>query len=280
MSTTPAITRTFSGIDPTQPGGLDRLFAFHRSLFGDSVMEAEGEGEGPGGQTTGQTTDQTGGQTGGQEGSATETTDGQTGGDGGGEGEPQGKPAGPNGFPEGTPVAEMTDGQQAAYWKHHARKHEDAVKALSGQVQTDRAAQAKALEEAVTAAREAARIEARAEAAQASVVMVATGRLTDAGLDQAAAEVITGALNAAAFIGEDGHVDATRLSSYLDTIAPRKGGSGTGPLGHAPGVRGTWPDLGQGAQGGGTATGLDAGAALFEAERAKRNGTTNTISNG
>lgn len=38
------------------------------------------------------------------------------------------------GFPENTPVADMTAEQQAKYWQHQARKHEDrAKKALSPQ---------------------------------------------------------------------------------------------------------------------------------------------------
>lgn len=36
------------------------------------------------------------------------------------------------GYPEGTPVRAMTPEQQAAYWRHHARKHEDALKGKTG----------------------------------------------------------------------------------------------------------------------------------------------------
>ena len=44
---------------------------------------------------------------------------------------PQGTPAtgpqdGPNGFPEGTALSEMTPTQRESYWRHHARRHEDA----------------------------------------------------------------------------------------------------------------------------------------------------------
>lgn len=37
-------------------------------------------------------------------------------------------PVDDKGFPEGTPVAEMTAEQQAAYWKHQARKHEERAR--------------------------------------------------------------------------------------------------------------------------------------------------------
>lgn len=38
--------------------------------------------------------------------------------------------SGERGYPENTPVADMTVEQQAAYWKSHARKHEDRLKAI------------------------------------------------------------------------------------------------------------------------------------------------------
>lgn len=36
--------------------------------------------------------------------------------------------AGPDGFPQNTSVADMAPEQQAAYWKHHAQKHEKRTK--------------------------------------------------------------------------------------------------------------------------------------------------------
>lgn len=38
--------------------------------------------------------------------------------------------AGPDGFPPSTPVADMAPEQQAAYWRHQAKKHEKAYKAF------------------------------------------------------------------------------------------------------------------------------------------------------
>ncbi|YCU50355.1 hypothetical protein ACRYGS_09580 [Mycobacteroides abscessus] len=35
------------------------------------------------------------------------------------------------GFPADTPVAQMTDAQQAAYWKHYSREHEGKAKAFT-----------------------------------------------------------------------------------------------------------------------------------------------------
>ncbi|MEW1551356.1 hypothetical protein [Streptomyces tsukubensis] len=47
--------------------------------------------------------------------------DPEGGGGGGGTGVPQ---LNEHGYPDSTPVADMSAEQQAAYWKHHARKHE------------------------------------------------------------------------------------------------------------------------------------------------------------
>lgn len=48
--------------------------------------------------------------------------------------EPVTPPATPpaKGFPEGVAIAEMTEAQQTAYWKHYARQHEDTVKGFGG----------------------------------------------------------------------------------------------------------------------------------------------------
>lgn len=43
----------------------------------------------------------------------------------------QGTPAvGERGYPENTPVADMSADQQVAYWRSHARKHEDRLKSI------------------------------------------------------------------------------------------------------------------------------------------------------
>lgn len=54
---------------------------------------------------------------------------------------------GDRGYPENTPLAQMNVDQQAAYWKFHARKHENAVKGL-GLTPGNEAAELQALREA------------------------------------------------------------------------------------------------------------------------------------
>lgn len=66
------------------------------------------------------------------------------------------------GYPEGTSVRDMTPEQQAAYWRHHARKHEDALKG-----QRAEADKAREREQAITA--ENASLKARIELLNAAV---------------------------------------------------------------------------------------------------------------
>lgn len=72
----------------------------------------------------------------------------------GGSGTPDPKPAevvdppkGPE-FPADTAVKDMTPEQQAAYWKHHAQKHENRVKAFGGVTPEQARKNAEDLEEA------------------------------------------------------------------------------------------------------------------------------------
>ncbi|CRK59067.1 hypothetical protein [Alloactinosynnema sp. L-07] len=74
----------------------------------------------------------TGGGGGGGGGQSGGTTGTGAGGDGAGN-QGNGSGAGTTddrGYPANTPVAEMSAGQQAAYWKFHSRKHEDQLKGL------------------------------------------------------------------------------------------------------------------------------------------------------
>lgn len=43
-----------------------------------------------------------------------------------------------HGFPDGKPVAEMTSEHQVAYWKHHARKHEQRANAAPDAAEVER----------------------------------------------------------------------------------------------------------------------------------------------
>lgn len=94
-----------------------------------------GDGTGTGGQQGGQGGGQAGGADGGQNGggqAGTGAAGGQNTGQQSGAGQ-GGSGAGTGddrGYPANTPVAEMTAEQQTAYWRYHARKHENAYKGL------------------------------------------------------------------------------------------------------------------------------------------------------
>ena len=77
--------------------------------------------------------------------------------------------AGDRGYPENTPVADMTAEQQAAYWRTHARKHEDRLKAIDvtpEELTRLRAADAEMQKLADASRTDMERIEARATAAE------------------------------------------------------------------------------------------------------------------
>ena len=88
---------------------------------------------------------------------------------------PEAPSQGDKGYPEGTPLTEMTEAQQLAYWKHHARRHEDTVKAYKGltpqqvadmqtELQEAKDAKLSADDKALKVVREEAAKQARAEA--------------------------------------------------------------------------------------------------------------------
>lgn len=148
-----------------------------------------------------------------------------------------------HGYPDRTPVAEMAVEQQAAYWKHHARKHENAAKSREDydaiKAERDRLKQAgmspdeKVLEEAKQAAANAARAEVTGT--YAARLVAAELRAALAGkvpADKIGAQVEF--LDHTKFLTGDGEVDAAKVSAYA---------AGVSPAGEP------WPDMGQGNRG-------------------------------
>jgi hypothetical protein len=79
---------------------------------------------------------------------------------------------GERGYPENTPVADMTAEQQAAYWRTHARKHEDRLKAIDvtpEELARLREADAEMQKLADASRTDMERVEARATAAEQRV---------------------------------------------------------------------------------------------------------------
>ena len=239
------------GIDLTAPGGIAALLDFHRRTFGDARMEGEaGAAAGTAAGTGATTATTTTAKATGTETAATEAAK-------------PGESSTEHGFPGNKPLAEMTGEQREAYWKFHARKHEERatatadrdtiaaeLAALKASMQTD-------AEKAVEAAKTSAKAEGRRELlpalVQAEFRAAVSGRLTKEQI-----EVILAPLDPTKFLTADGgQVDTDKVQLYVDGIAPAGGKK--------------WPDMGQGKRGDTTkTTGVSAGRSLYEDRHAKK----------
>ncbi len=128
-----------------------------------------------------------------------------------------------SGYPANTPVREMTDAQQAAYWKSKSRGWEskakgredyDAIKterdALKQSVLTD---QEKAVQQAVDAA------VAQARTASDATIAALEARL--ALIDAGVPPKLAAALNPAAVTGDDGQIDPEKVAA-LNLSTPKQ----------------------------------------------------------
>lgn len=162
------------------------------------------------------------------------------------------------GFPADTPVKDMSIDQQAAYWKHYARQHEERAKPFKDltpealQALRDKADQHDALErelmsdkdKAVATARDEATAETTAKFAEKLVK--AEFKSASAGrLDADRLNAILAPLDLTKFLDKSGDVDEAKVTAYVDSVAPAKApaqrgpsstGLGTAP--HTPGERG------------------------------------------
>lgn len=160
---------------------------------------------------------------------------------GGDAGEGGGQQQEDRGYPADTPVAEMTEAQQAAYWKYHSRhwqaraegrKDYDQIKnerdQLKAQTQT---AEEKAIEDA--------RAEGRAEALKEYAPRVARGTLISAlatrGMKREEIDAQLEFVDLSKFVTADGETDADKVEAYVQGVAPSTGQ--------------TWPDMGAGRRG-------------------------------
>ena len=147
-----------------------------------------------------------------------------------------------NGFPAATPVNEMTPEQQAAYWRHEAKKQQKRAEKFEGigdpdKIRADIAAAEKAAEDARLAAMsesEKALEAARKEAREAGIAEGSGKWLKDAVqshvalLSQAPGETpeetkarVNGVLqyiDPTQFVGSDGALDAEKLTSFANSL--------------------------------------------------------------
>lgn len=142
---------------------------------------------------------------------------------------------GENDFPANTPVAEMTAPQQIAYWKHHARKHEqrvqgmsdyDALKATAEKYTQLVAASQTETERAVAEARRQGRTEALTEAGSELVDQWMRAAADHARVPQESVDALLPNLDRTKFLNPQGGVDTDKVLAFVrSALAP----SGTAP---------------------------------------------------
>jgi hypothetical protein len=224
-----------------------------------------------------------------------------------------GIPVGEHVFPENTPLEAMSGDQREAYWRFHARRHEDRWKAMGDYEQLKAKAaqydtllaetqteQQKAVTEAEARGRQAALTEAGAALVEQWVRAAAAGRL-----DQQRVDALLAGLDRSAFLAPGG-VDTDKVFAWVGSVAPAPAAPAPGqpapgqpPVGGPPGgpaapaapagmppaptvpwqpvapfAAGGGIDFGQGHHTTTTPTGLDAGRAAYAA----RHGGTNRTS--
>ncbi|MCM0622503.1 hypothetical protein [Nocardioides bruguierae] len=129
------------------------------------------------------------------------------------------------GYPRGTPVVEMTEKQQAAYWRHQSQKHEGRYKSLTGDRSFDdvrkdlselaeiRRAQMTPSEQAIAEAREQGKAEALALAGNEAATAIFIAQLTLQGHSEDAAKALAENFNVTNFV-KDGRVDTDSLAAF------------------------------------------------------------------
>ncbi|MEU9806229.1 hypothetical protein [Mycobacterium sp. NPDC050853] len=142
------------------------------------------------------------------------------------------------GFPADTPVAQMTDAQQAAYWKHYSREHEGKAKAFSTlgltpeqiqQLQERNTELEKAQMDASELALKEATDKAAAEA-RAATEADWKPKLLASQLKSAASQVLSGeqlnewldSVDPGKFVGENGEIDESKVMGKLTAIFGQK----------------------------------------------------------
>jgi len=137
------------------------------------------------------------------------------------------------GFPADTPVAEMTQDQQLAYWKHQSRKHErraderkdyDQLKADSEELIRLRSESQTEAERALAEAREEARREGENLGAQrylTDAVKAKFQHLTGKSDEEVATAFAH--VNAQSFTTDQGDIDSAALTAFAGTFGATGG---------------------------------------------------------
>lgn len=133
-----------------------------------------------------------------------------------------------NGYPKDTPVVEMSDKEQAAYWKHHSRQHEAKAKSREDydQQKADaekwRQAQKDQMtpdQKAIDAAKEEARLEERRKIAPRLVKAEFKAKAKN--VDEELLEAFLEDLDHTKYLNADGDVDADKVKQRVEKLAPK-----------------------------------------------------------
>jgi hypothetical protein len=134
-----------------------------------------------------------------------------------------------HGYPKDTPLVEMSDKEQAAYWKFHARQHESKAKSREDydQQKADadkwRQAQKDQMtpdQKAIDAAKEEARIEERRKIAPRLVKaeFKAQARRVDPDILESFLEDI----DSTKYLNADGDVDIDKVKARVEKLTPKQ----------------------------------------------------------
>jgi len=171
------------------------------------------------------------------------------------------------GFPANTAVAEMTDGQAAAYWRNQSKVQQSRVPADLAELQRKateydqlQAAQRTDAEKAADEARDAGRTEGRTQIAQEAATEFLRAQLSAGRTEEQVTTLMRG-VTAAGFVGQDAKVDYSGIRAFAATLG--------GPAGAGD------PDLGNGRRGGTGKPSVAGGRSLF-ADRHPVKGAGNT----
>ena len=132
------------------------------------------------------------------------------------------------GYPANTPLEQMTEGQQLAYWRRYARQHEQRVQSMGDYDQLKETAQK--YQDLVTASQtdqQRAVAEAEARGKQQGVIEAGT-RLVDGWMQAAAAgrlpqesvNALLQGVNRQAFLKPTGEVDTDKVYAFVNSIVP------------------------------------------------------------
>lgn len=134
-----------------------------------------------------------------------------------------------HGYPKDTPIAEMSDKEQAAYWKFHARKHESTVNARADydQQKADAEKWRQAQDEkktpdqkAIDQAKEEARAEERRKVAPRLVK--AEFKTLARNMDPDVLEAFLEDIDSLKYLTADGDVDTEKVKARVEKLTPKK----------------------------------------------------------